>query len=300
MLGLAFLVSRAGLGHGLGLVMVMTLVQGLADGGSTVLRAVQSEAVSLGPLVLIAVLIGFVVQRGLRFARQSRPTANALPAAVPFPVSGAAAWITAGAVLSLPATLATWLPGAMRLQRALQGSSTFYLFLYAFIAFDLALALGFLFFRPRVIGAIWKRWNPAVDETGAIAAARTLLPRALMLSVGFTVGVPLLFATLGNMLNLFIGASTVIFALIIACAIADMIDEWRALRRLGPLVSVWEVQRTAEVEPIASLLGAAGIDLHARSFLLRATQQFFAPWIPVSILVPHARAEEAKALLAKT
>jgi hypothetical protein len=298
MLGLAVVVSRAGLGNGFGLVMVMTFVLALVENAETVLLAVQTDSLSLGPVLLFGGLIIYVAARGTRFARESRGHAGPLPTAVPFPVSGAVAWLNAGAVMSVPATLGPW--GGIELQRALQSSSTLYGLLYAFIAFDLSLAFGFLFFRPRAIGAIWKRWIPGVDETGVISAARALLPRAIALAIGLTVGAPMLLMLLGNMVNLWIGGSTVLFALIIGCALADMADEWHALRRLGPLVSVWEVQRTAEVEPIASLLGTAGIEVHARSFLLRTTQQFFAPWIPVSILVPVAREADAKALLAKT
>jgi len=59
------------------------------------------------------------------------------------------------------------------------------------------------------------------------------------------------------------------------------------------------VQRTAEVEPITHLLATAGVETCPRSLLLRTTQQFFAPWVPVGILVPQAQAEQARRLLAE-
>jgi len=174
-----------------------------------------------------------------------------------------------------------------------------YFALFAFVAVGVALIIGVLSFRPRAIGAIWKRWVPGVDEVGVVAAARSLLPRALAVSLGLTVGLPFLVMAFTSNFGLGSGGVASLLVIVGACAVADVQDEWLALRRLGPLISVWEVQRTAEVEPILHVLRGAGIEAHPRSFLLRATQQFFAPWIPVSILVPVGRADEARALLSR-
>ena len=152
----------------------------------------------------------------------------------------------------------------------------------AFIAVDLAVAFGFLFFRPRAVGQLWARWLPGVDETGAVLAARALLPRALVLSVALTVGVPLALTILFTLQGVAgLSGGTVALLAPVALLVTDVVDEWRARRRLGLLVSIRPVQRTAEVEPILRALKAAGIEAHARTFCYRVTQQFFAPYAPV-------------------
>jgi hypothetical protein len=261
---------------------------------------VRSEALAPVQFLAFVAILAATVWLTVRLGRAGRGSGvGAVPSAVPFPVSGSGAWAAAGAALSMPAALSTWLPGMMGVQRTLQSSQAGYYAVFLFVACDVALGLGFLFFRPRAVGALWARWVPGVDETGVVAAARALLPMSLAISVGVTVGLTFVVMLLGNMAGVVLGGMSVILVLTMSCALADIADEWNALRRMGRLISVWEVQRTAEVEPLIHRLKSAGIEAHARSFLVRATQQFFAPWIPVSILVPVAREAEARALLSK-
>jgi hypothetical protein len=299
MLALAAVVSRFGLGNGFGLLMAVGFLDAFVGAGRQLLDQVRSEALApLGFLAFVAIL-GATCWLAVRLGRAGRGRGGLVPSSAPFPVSSAVAWTWAGTVLALPATLSAWMPGLWEVQRTLQSSQVAYDGLLLFVACDVALGLGFLFFRPRAVGAIWARWVPGVDETGVVAAARALLPASLAISVGVTVGLPFLVLLLSNAAGVVLGGMSVIVVLTISCALVDIVDEWSALRRLGRLISVWEVQRTAEVEPLISRLKSAGIEAHARSFLLRATQQFFTPWIPVSILVPAAREAEARALLTK-
>jgi hypothetical protein len=84
----------------------------------------------------------------------------------------------------------------------------------------------------------------------------------------------------------------------IATAVAlDVVGELRALWRHGPLVPVWPEHRVYAVAPALEALEAAGIPALARSRHHRALWHFFAPHIPVQLLVPPAHADEARRLL---
>ena len=299
MLGLAFAVTRHGLGNGIALLIGATSLQSLLVSGSTQYRFAQMEMVlSLPSLMILWLMLAAVAWGTMRLGRAGRDGRGALPAAVPFPVSSDGAWALASALMALPVTVGAWLPEASMLARRLQSSHWLYMGILLFLAFDVALAFGYLFFRPRVIGELWVKWVPGVDQTSVVASARALLPVALGISIGATVAMPLVLMQFGSWVGIPTAATLGLLVLSLTCAVVDVADEWSALRRLGPLISVWEVQRTAEIEPIFHLLRTAGIEAHARSFLLRATQQFFGPFIPVGILVPVAREAEARALLA--
>ena len=298
MLGLGVLVTRRGLGNGFGLVLAISSLQVLISGAGRVFELLRTEAITL-PVALAPIALTLVAAFLCgRWARSGRGVGGPLPTTVPFPISSVSAWVWAGALMSAPATLALVVPFASQVEGALRTSQLAYTGLFLFLAFDVALMLGLLFYRPKVVGGIWARWVPRVDETGVIVAARAMLPWALGQSIGLTVGLPALALVFASWARVPSSAAVVLVALPLTCALLDIVDEFSALQRLGPLVSVWEVQRTAEAEPVLSLLRTAGIEGHARSFLLRVTQQLFTPWIPVGILVPVAREAEARALIA--
>jgi len=297
MFALVWLVFRHGLGGGFAMVLGASALTPVL--GRTLLMgdALRAGAVSGGSALLMVVLLAAVAVWYRRGARASLRAASPLPSVVPLPVATLNPWLFAAALLTLPVTLENLgVPGIGRAGGALLRSPLLSTALTLFIAFDLALVLGVLFFRPRVVGAIWTKWVPGVDETGVVLAARNLLPRALSEAVALAVAVPLAVQWLAP--RGIEGFGGVALALLTTVAWAfDVLDEWASRRRLGPLETVWEVQRAAEVEPIAHLLGTAGIETCRRGLLVRATQQFFAPWMPIAILVPASRAAEARALL---
>ena len=298
MLGLALAVSRFGLGNGFAMLMGATLLHELRIAGARQYSYLLTEMISMPVVVILVLMLGALAWTVVLLGRAGRNGTGSLPTAVPFPVSSTVGWAGAGALMALPATLSVWMPEAARVAQLFQTSQWLYSGLFLFLAFDLALVFGLLFFRPGIISELWVKWVPGVDPTSVVAAARALLPVGLGLSIGATVGVPMVLMLFGSWTGVPEAATFGMLVLPLTCAIADVVDEWKALRRLGPLISVWEIQRTAEVEPIFHLLRSAGIEAHARSFLFRATQQFFAPWIPVGILVPATREAEARALLA--
>jgi hypothetical protein len=84
---------------------------------------------------------------------------------------------------------------------------------------------------------------------------------------------------------------------VVTAVILDLVAEWRFRRRHGALVPVWPLHRLYAVDPALDLLHAAGIPAHPRSVHARTLLQFFAPYLPVDLLVPEADAARARALL---
>jgi hypothetical protein len=84
---------------------------------------------------------------------------------------------------------------------------------------------------------------------------------------------------------------------VLTAVVLDLTEEWRARRREPTLVVVWPIHQTARVEPALAKLAAAGIRAHARGLHHRALLQFFGPYLPIDLMVPEERADEARALL---
>ncbi|MFZ5439746.1 MAG: hypothetical protein ACOZQL_07040 [Myxococcota bacterium] len=291
MLGLATLVTRRGLGNGFGLVFATSLLDELVVALAPLGRL---DATSPAVLMAVVLLLGGAVAVTRRLLR-APGGASPFPTMVPQPVSTASSFQSAAALLSMPASLAMLLQlDALRWQPR----STFvYLGLMSFLAIDLALLLGFLFFRPAAVGTLWTKWVPSAERTRVVLAARSLLVPALAVSVVLTVGIPLALAAGAQFFHVQVSLRGAAVVVLTAVAL-DVVGEWRARQRLGELLPVWELQRTAEVEPVLFLLRGAGIEAHAQGFFNRATQQFFGPWMPVRVLVPRAKADEARALIA--
>jgi hypothetical protein len=111
--------------------------------GEKSVAAIASETVTIGGALLlvgaVALALRFLV---VEWAR--RPEGGALPSAAVQPVSTSSSWV----LFSLEA----WVPSLSSLTRGLP--PMVWLGFRAFIAFDLALLFGFLFFRPHAVGAL--------------------------------------------------------------------------------------------------------------------------------------------------
>jgi hypothetical protein len=89
-----------------------------------------------------------------------------------------------------------------------------------------------------------------------------------------------------------------VMALVVLTAIVlDGSGEWRARSDGGDLVVVWSVHAPYAVDPIVRALADAGIPAWARGVHHRTLLQFFGPYVPVGIVVPAERAEEANRTL---
>lgn len=295
LLALARLVTRRGLGNGFAVVTLVGSASLAVEAVSKLGRALQAELVAPGTALLIVLVCGGVAWGAVRLSRAARPAEGPGPTCAPFPISGLVPWSISAALVVLPVTLANFLPVLAPLARGLQSSQLAYLGLATFLNVDATLLFGLLFFSPRAVGRAWAKWVTGIDETGVVARARALLPRAMVLAVVAIAGLPLVSPLLAS------GVDSLQYALadlVVTVVIAmDLVDEWRARRQLGALVPVYQVNRMAEVEPIAFVLRAAGIPCHLRTFAWRATLQFFGPYAPVEVLVPAAHADAATALL---
>ena len=121
-----------------------------------VLRLVDMEEVTPGAvLVLGLALVGAVWVLVFR-SRKAGPTGE-VPVRAPAPISGLGMTASAGALMSLPATLANFFPALLSTQRSLQNSQVLYTSLWASFAVLLTVGWSLAFFRPRAVAALGKR-----------------------------------------------------------------------------------------------------------------------------------------------
>jgi hypothetical protein len=145
-----------------------------------------------------------------------------------------------------------------------------------------AVGLVFLFNRPGKVAAF-----------GPDAGGRVLR------AVGPSTAYVLALAALGWFLSRQPGFEAVgpIQLLMVVAVLLDVIAEARAVRRHGELVAVWPEHRLYAVEAAREALERKNIPSLARSVHQRVLWHFMAPVIPIQIMVPRARAEEAGQVL---
>ncbi len=295
MFGLAVWVTKRGVLNGLALATFLSLGAEPLGDAMKLVRALGADTIDVS-MVLWALLPVFVVVALTTLAsRRSRPLGGLGPTAAPFPVSGLLATVVVSTVYAMLAIV----PGLQDVLRFMQSSPLIYLGFSAFLAADLQVVFGLLFFRPTAIATIWSRWVPGIDHSGVILKARALLPVALLSAVAAQV-IPYFgwnwvgsnegFRSIGLRLSL---APLVLMTLIAL----DFIDELQARLRLGTLVSIRPLHRLVEVEPVEYVLGTAGIPVVMRSMAYRATLQFFGSYAPIEVLVPASRADDARQVL---
>jgi hypothetical protein len=89
----------------------------------------------------------------------------------------------------------------------------------------------------------------------------------------------------------------VLFLAMATAVVLDIAAELQARTRMGDAEAVWPEHRLYAVDAALATLEDAGIPAFARSAYHRALWHFFAPHIPIQILVPSARVREASTLL---
>jgi preprotein translocase subunit SecY len=130
-------ITENGIGNGISLIIFAGIVAGIPPAGQTLLMAVSADTLPVGALVglvffmLVIIAAVVYVERGMRripvqYAKRVSGRQMFAGQATYFPLkvnaSGVIPPIFAGALLSFPATLATWVPGMEGLQRALQSN----------------------------------------------------------------------------------------------------------------------------------------------------------------------------------
>ena len=136
-------ITENGIGNGISLIIFSGIVVGIPPSAQQLMRSVESDAINgglggaLGLLAVMLLVVGAVVfvERGMRripvqYAKRVSGRQMFAGQATYFPLkvnaSGVIPPIFAGALLSFPATLATWVPGMAGVQRALQSDQWIY------------------------------------------------------------------------------------------------------------------------------------------------------------------------------
>ncbi len=132
--------------------------------------------------------------------------------------------------------------------------------------------------------------RPATNEDRA-ALARATRASTLWLA-GLTVGSWIVY---GSSEAAGGAAGGDVFSLVALIAVGmDLARELRAALRGGRQRALRVVHRLEDADALSAALGAAGIDSALRGAHHRALWHFFAPFIPVSVLVAEADAERAE------
>lgn len=136
-------ITENGIGNGISLVIFSGIVVAIPPAAQQLWLAVESESITgglggvVGLMVLMLVIIAAVVfvERGMRripvqYAKRVSGRQMFAGQATYFPLkvnaSGVIPPIFAGALLSMPATIATWVPGMAGVQRAIQSNTWVY------------------------------------------------------------------------------------------------------------------------------------------------------------------------------
>jgi preprotein translocase subunit SecY len=155
-------ITERGIGNGISLIIFAGIVAGLLPSGKTLLDMVQQEIVSIAAvaalLVFMVLVVGVVcyVERGMRripvqYAKRMAGRRMFAGQATYFPMkvntSGVIPPIFAGALLSFPTTLGTWVPFLQGLQRGIESSPWVYNGLFVLLIIFFAYFYTALTFR---------------------------------------------------------------------------------------------------------------------------------------------------------
>ena len=271
------------------LVAATEFLDGAAVGGGFSLLVTAFALPSLRPLGAILApmtLAGgalLLVALGTIFVLRWRPAGGpGKPSAVPLPACGLvplqwSAAIAAGALIA--AEYGIW-PEALRAFGTGTGAGALAVGLA--LTAGLGVAWGSLFNRPSKVAA----FGPGAGGRVARAVARSTVYVLGLASVGWLVG-----------RQLDLPSFSVVPLVAVAALVLDVVAEAAAIQRHGELVPVWPEHRLYAVDGALAALDRGGVPGLARSVHQRVLWHFFAPFIPVQIMVPRERAEEAGALL---
>jgi hypothetical protein len=305
LLWLADLISERGLGNGMSVLIAAGAIPDAVAALTTFVRAHLNSGEQrqiAAPLVLTAMVVAALAASTARRptegwrSRPPRPTLLA-PISALLPLS---VWFW---LVGLPGHLAAFTESA-RIKAAGQWLGTLSPPVAAVLLPLLAAlvaAFCWLFARPSLVAPVWaQRWGASDAANGhidALAAARAAFQRARLGAVAFVCALGFV-AWLDGGVNLTVD---VVALLIVACAALDVAGELRFRAAHGDVAVVTAEHRLYAVGPALAALEAGGIAHFPRALRHRALLAFWGPYLPVEILVPRHRADDARAILqAKT
>lgn len=293
MVGAAILVSRRGLAAGFAVLLGGAMVQGWLQEGWLMVQRMQigdatfiSLLVWVGAYGALAAITAWMLRAPSRWRQVDEDTVVRLPACGLVPI------IWAASVLMVPQLvsnlgfhlqpLSGWLE---QFSQLMVPGATIYLAAELVLVVGFGVAFSQLFYRPDLVAAV-----SGDDE----AQIRTVVWRRTVASVGYLGGLVLgvhLLGDFGVTINLILGVYVTAVAL-------DIKAEWLTrTASSAPLVKIWELHRLYAVEPLRRTLERAGIAVCFRGLYFRSLLYFFGPYVPVDVMVPAPRAEEAQDLV---
>ena len=267
----ASLISRFGIANGFAAILSVGVIYAVAGVFWMMWSLFQLGEVSLlGALILLCVHVGVVALAGIVFRQRG---ATPLPASGLVPIN-----LFAGLALFV-ATFLTFSEFTAQLASVVRPGSWIYESLQvAFVVVFTPLFVR-LFHPPARMAALHQRPVPLIRPV--------VLTMAFLLALAFL-----------SLLGQQIGSLGLVVPLVAAvAAVEDVMREARMRAAHPDLVSVWPLHALYAIEPVVDALGAAGIPAHPRGVHFRSLFQFFAPYLPVEILVPRASAEEAERIV---
>jgi preprotein translocase subunit SecY len=280
-----WLIDRHGLGNGFSIVIAASVGPALWDLGRVFTYGLYGETLTLFSLLVVLATLGLLVVATIMVLDAHRGWLAFLPGRTPLrrialrlPASGLAPLELALVLLGLPMMIATYTPLDVTLAHKISPGGA------AFVIAEIFLIIG---------GTLLFTW---LFNRGAERALRTQIPTAWVRSALY-----LSLLTLGiTFLRLTMHIAMPLQATMLAVATAvtmDLVAEWRAWQAHADLVAVWPIHRVYTLDAAVGALERAGIFTYPRGAHHRTLLQFFGPFVPITLMVPSARADEADRIL---
>jgi preprotein translocase subunit SecY len=294
MLGAALIVSRRGLGAGFAALLGGSMLTSWLQDVWLMIQRLQmgelpfiSLLLWIGAYGVLAAATAWVLRAPTRWRQADEDPVVRLP------TSGLVPIIWASSVLMVPTLAANlgfylepfsgWLE---RFSQLIVPGETIYVVAQLALVVGFGVAFSQLFYRPDLVAA---------TTGGGEEAHRSLVWQRTVTSVGYLAGL-----VLGaHMVNRLIGVTVnLILGVYVTAAALDIKAEWRARQASkAPLVKIWELHRIYAVEPVRRALEGEGITACFRGLNFRSLLYFFGPYVPVDVMVPAPRAEQAYELV---
>lgn len=257
-------IDRAGFGGGM---VALLATEGAASLPQLSFATVEEPVVAVGGSVLaIAALVGLARTEGL-----TPTTGSSRLWQLAIPICGVYPLLAVDALYQVPG-----ISGAIR------GWSPITLDgLESLVIAMTAVALGWVFHRPRRVAAAWLARTPP-------------WPRALL---GSAVGLVILNLVTVHSSAVEVGI-TAGMLLSAAVLFLDWTDEARFRATHGAVVRLDELHRPYMVPPVLAAIEVAGVSAHVRSVRVRALTQSLGAFVPMTVLVPEGAVDAAHQALA--
>lgn len=302
---LGVLVTRYGIGNGFSLLVALEALGMIVSRGASVATSASPSGAGgvWTGLVFGLVALGYLLMKTLRWSDRrfgAGPCGSGEASAPPLsgswcPMAGVVALQLSSLVLWVPATIANlgFEHGAAWARAIVPGTAGYAL---AHVAATLIGAVigSWLFYRPALVVRL-----AAGERGGTTPGDLSHLNRSFGVALGVTLG----FYSGCLLLQHVLAGATAVELPLVACLLVDAIAadlwlEWRA-RAAGPLVKVWELHQPYALAAAHQVLGSCTTRFHLRAVNHRVLGLFFAPYVPVDILVDEASANEAAQVLGR-